>query len=121
MWNTLAAVLAEPVSGFGDGGLFFTGFRFVVERCVSQCGRYRIDNRFQQSNQCQELFFRQTVYQLVGVLAFAHRVFSSAAEAAMAANHLRFVEGYPINLYLILRLPHMDLDGSHSNPRISTT
>src|SRR5438093_1176424 len=89
MRDAFAAAPGEPVAGFGDCLLFFLALRFIIDGRVAQSGGHRIDDRFQQPNQGRELCLRQTVNQLVGVLAVAHLVFSLAAAAAEPDDHLR--------------------------------
>src|ERR1035438_6983842 len=73
MWNAFAAVPFEPDAGFRHGLLLFFRLWLVVHRCVAQSTGYGIDNRFQKSDQSRKLRLRQSVNQLVSMLAVAHR------------------------------------------------
>ena len=69
MRNALAAVVPEPITGFGNGCLLFLGFRFVVQWRVAQSGADGIDDGFKELHQAGDLYLRQSVNQLVRVLA----------------------------------------------------
>lgn len=61
-------VVLVPLAGFRDGSLFFLIDGFIVKGRVSQGGRYRIDHRFQQSDQGRELRLGKLVNQAMRIL-----------------------------------------------------
>ncbi len=75
MRKTFTAAPGEPVARFGRALPLLIRLGLVVHGCVTQSGGDRIDDRFEQPDQGRDLGLRQSVDQVVGLLAgVGHRL-----------------------------------------------